>query len=96
MSAGNADDPVRHALHAQIQMLLEGVPLASALAAVVDSLVCAAGLVSDSLEDADKTLDDLCADMKREIRTNWQYLQAVRAGAVMADKEREAAPRVPQ
>jgi hypothetical protein len=72
-------DPVaRKHLTDQLMMVMAGHPVNVTIAANCDSLASALGFAASSLAEADTLVDAFAADIKLSIRTNWNYLQAMR------------------
>jgi hypothetical protein len=68
----------RRAAYVAIQAVLTGEVAVDAIGACADSLASTVGFAARDLAAADAMIDDLAADMKRTIRSNWDYLRKMR------------------
>lgn len=69
----------RNELHEQLQRLLAGHPLDLVYSVASDAVAISISLMSETLEEADKVIEDGVADFKRTIRLNWEATRESRA-----------------
>jgi hypothetical protein len=71
----------RQAVYTDLQMVLAGHPLSVALGAVCDSVGTVIAFAADDREGAERLLDNLVVDIKKAMRTNWDYIRSVKASS---------------
>lgn len=78
----------QQAYHAISDALAGHFPIDAAIAALADHMAQVVAFAVDDFEQADRFVDDLCGDLKRAIRLNWEDVKKI-ARADMAHRPAE-------
>jgi hypothetical protein len=74
-------DAKRKVLYEQLQLMVGGHPVDTAVEALADSFVAGIGQIAKDLPEGEQLIDSFASAMKRTLRDNWAYFVEVRAAS---------------
>lgn len=69
------EDPIRQKIGQSLADLMTGFPVETAMLALADCLGASVTMCSETPENADRIIDEIAANSKQYVRSNWSYIK---------------------